>query len=113
MSGTFITLAAAKEMTARFKENLSDMLTTDYQNSLPYSETFDADKIQAVLNQTGCVQFRGYLGMKEDKSVCMIFVGVNEDGEDIVGLLNEADETTDIIVEDGKRCPPSCQNNPI
>ena len=36
MSGSFITLAAAKEMTARFKENLSDMLTTDYQDSLPY-----------------------------------------------------------------------------
>ena len=113
MSGSFITLAAAKEMTARFKENLSDMLTTDYQDSLPYIETFDADKIQAVLNQTGCVQFRGYLGMKEDKSVCMIFVGVDATGEDIVGLLNEADEPTDVIVEDGKRCPPNCPNNPL
>jgi len=113
MSGSFITLAAAKEMTARFKENLSDMLTTDYQDSLPYSETFDADKIQAVLNQTGCVQFRGYLGMKEDKSVCMIFVGVDATGEDIVGLLNEADEPTDVIVEDGDRCPIYCPINPL
>jgi hypothetical protein len=113
MSGSFITLAAAKEMTARFKENLSDMLTTDYQDSLPYSETFDVDKIQAVLSQTGCVQFRAYLGMKEDKSVCMIFVGVDANGEDIVGLLNEADEPNDVIVENGGRCPIDCPINPI
>jgi hypothetical protein len=113
MSGSFISLAAAKELTARFKENLPDMLTTDYQDSLPYSETFDTDKIQAVLNQTGCVQFRAYIGMKEDKSVCMIFVGVNANGEDIVGLLNEADEPSDVIVEYGMQCPPNCQSNPL
>jgi hypothetical protein len=43
----------------------------------------------------------------------MIFVGVDANGEDIVGLLNEADEPTDVIVEDGHRCPSNCSINPL
>jgi hypothetical protein len=44
---------------------------------------------------------------------CMIFVGVNAAGEDIDGLLNEADEPNDVIVENGGRCPIDCPINPI
>ncbi len=44
---------------------------------------------------------------------CMIFVGVDAAGEDIVGLLNEADEPTDVIVEDGSQCPPFYYINPL
>ena len=44
---------------------------------------------------------------------CMIFVGVDAAGEDIVGLLNEADEPSDVIVEYGMQCPPNCQSNPL
>ena len=44
---------------------------------------------------------------------CMIFVGVDAAGEDIVGLLNEAVESTDVIVEYGARCPPYCPTIPL
>ena len=44
---------------------------------------------------------------------CMIFVGVDATGEDIVGLLNEADEPSDVIVEKGDRCPIYCPINPL
>jgi hypothetical protein len=44
---------------------------------------------------------------------CMIFVGVDAAGEDIVGLLNDADEPVDLIVEEGARCPPNCPTNPL
>ncbi len=43
----------------------------------------------------------------------MIFVGVDATGEDIVGLLNEADEPSDVIVEKGDRCPIYCPINPL
>jgi len=53
----FITLASAREYIQRYKDNLAGMLTSDYQDSLPFSETFDASNIQAILNQQGCVAF--------------------------------------------------------
>jgi hypothetical protein len=110
MSNNFITLAQAKDMTKRYRENLDALVTPDYAGALPYSETFDASAIQALLNQAGCVSFRCYFGMKEDKAVCAIFVGVDADGKDILStnLINGLKDGEDLIVEIGIRCPPEC-----
>lgn len=116
MQTEFISLAAAKEMTAFYRSNLSTMLTETFKESLPWSETFSTSSIQAILDQTDCEQFRAYLGMKADYSVCLIFVGVNSKGEDIVGLVkqNSGDsDPTDIIVENGTKCPPYCPDEPL
>ncbi len=113
MNGSFITLATAKAMTAMYVKNKAEMVTEDYIDSLPNSETFDKDLIVSILNQKGCVEMRAYFGMKDDKSVCLIFVGVDENGVDIVGLADENEHPIDIIVEDGLRCPPYCPENPL
>ncbi len=102
MANNFIDLPTAVALTKRYRENKDQMVTPDYAGSLHISETFDAAAIRAILDQPGCVEFRAYWGMKEDKSVCLVFVGVNESGEDIVGVAS------DIIVELGKECPPYC-----
>lgn len=116
MATEFITLEAAKEMTANYRNNLSAMLTSEFEGALPWCETFGVESIQAILNQTDCVQFRAYFGMKSDNSVCLIFVGVNSEGRDIVGLVkqNSGDpEPTDLIVDNGTKCPPNCPEDPL
>ena len=107
MSQNFIDLAQAKELTKRYRENKAAMVTNDFINSLCDAETFDASAIQAVLNQPGCVEFRAYFGMKEDKTVCLVFVGVDANGKDIGATTKNGEE--DVIVENGKQCPPYCQ----
>ncbi len=80
------------------------MLTAGYSSALPYSETFAADQVIAILSQSGCVGFRAYLGMKEDNSVCLIFTGVDSAGNSIVGLQEVSSEG--LLLDDGQRCPP-------
>lgn len=106
MSKNLISLAAAKELTKRYRANLDNVTTAEYAGSLKYSETFDADAIRAILNQPGCVEFRAYYGMKEDKSVCSIFVGVDDTGQDIVST--NIPGAQDIIADWGTVCPPDC-----
>ena len=105
MSNPFISVKTAKEYTARFRQNKDLMTTPDYQNALPYSETFDAQAIRDILNQEGCVAFRTYYGMNENNEVCVIFVGVDANNEDIL--------KNDLIADVGARCPPTCNYSPL
>ena len=106
MSQNRIDLATAKELTKRYRENLDALVSKEYAGSLPNAETFDASAIQAILDQPGCVEFRAYYGMKEDKSVCIIFIGVDAKGNDIIN--SQTGNGEDVIVENGKPCPPYC-----
>ena len=83
----------------------SEVVSTDYKYSMRISETFDAAAIQAILNQPGCVSFRSYFGMKVDKTICLIFVGVDSNNEDIVEGVKYEKE---VLVEYGQICPPFC-----
>jgi hypothetical protein len=104
-----IDLATAKDLIKRYRENLDALVSKDYTGSLPNAETFDASAIQAILNQQGCVEFRAYYGMKEDKTVCLIFIGVDAQGNDIINSLKSNEE--DVIVEFGRPCPPYCNDS--
>jgi len=59
----FITLASARKYPQMYKDNLTGMLSESYRDSLPFSETFDAANIQAILNQQGCISFSAYFGI--------------------------------------------------
>jgi len=109
MSKNFISLPQAKELTKRYRDNLKAIATPEYANSLKNSETFDAAAVRAILDQPGCVEFRTYYGMKEDLSICSIFIGVDEKGNDIINSTNNGGE--DVIVEFGQVCPPFCNDN--
>ena len=101
----FISLQEAQDYTTRFRANKEKMLTEGYKDSLPFSETFDADAIQTLLNQEGCVKFRAYYGMNDKNEVCMIFVGVDANDEDILN--------NNILLDRGNRCPPYCNFQPL
>jgi hypothetical protein len=103
-----ISLAAAIEMTASFRDNRNSILQENYQdqNILPLCETFSKSAIEDVLSQDGCEGFRIYYGMDENLKIHAILVGVNDENEDI--LPSEIEETDGVILEDGQRCPPSC-----
>lgn len=98
----FITLQEATELTARFRDNKEKMLMPTFKGALANSITFEAQAIRALIDQTDCVGFRMYNGMNEDLTVCAVFVGVNEHGEDILNGDNS------VIVDKGKTCPPYC-----
>jgi hypothetical protein len=105
MPSNFISLSEAQDLTSHFRNELDDMLTTSYEGSLPYAETFDASAITDLLNQDGCTQFRAYFGMDENNNVRLVFTAVNSQGEDIL------DGSNSIIVENGILCPNNCPAN--
>lgn len=109
MSKNFISLADAKALTKRYRDNLPSIATPEYANSLKNSETFEAAAVRAILDQPGCVEFRTYYGMKEDLSICSIFIGVDASGNDIINTSNG----DAVIVELGGVCPPVCHDNPL
>lgn len=104
MPNNIIDLATAVTLTQNYRNNKEAMLTPGYAASLHIAETFDAAAIQALLDQSGCVEFRAYFGMNDQKKVCLVFVGVNQDNEDMVGT----EDKPGILVELGRECPPAC-----
>ena len=101
----FITLQEATELTARFRDNSEKMLMPAFKGALANSITFEAQAIKALIDQADCVGFRMYNGMNEDLTVCAVFVGVNEQGEDILNGENS------IILDKGEKCPPDCPDS--
>ena len=109
----FITLANASQMTATFRQNRETILDSNYQNQdiLPISETFEKSHIESILAQTGCVGLRMYPGMGTDLKTHAIFVGVNENDEDMIQVPNQTlteDDDDGILVQGGVRCPEIC-----
>ena len=111
-SGThFISLGKAIALTSAYRANREAILDPKYQekNVLPLSETFNADDINDLLAQSGCVALRIYYGMKEDDTVHAVIVGVNEENEDIIFTgENSLLSNENIIIEEGQRCPVVC-----
>ncbi len=105
MSQHFISLATAKDLIGRYRENFNDIATPQFKESLKYSETFDASAIRAILDQPGCISFRAYYGMKEDEGVCLVFFGVDANDNNIINSTTGGEA---VIVEWGKDCPPNC-----
>lgn len=97
-----ITLAQAIDYTTRFRENSGE--------DIPYSETYLASSVKALLSQAGCHSFRIYLGRKADNRICSMLVAVDENGQDILPLNNPAllTDNEGIILEDAFQCPPIC-----
>ena len=105
MSKHFIDQATAKEFIQRFRDNLDALTTSEFKGLLPFAETFEADAVRAILAQPGCVNFRSYFAMRPDNKLCVVFVGVDANDNDI---LNSTTGGTDVIVEWGSDCPPNC-----
>jgi hypothetical protein len=96
----------AKKLIERYRQNWQNIPTSGYANSLSLSETFSAEAFRKLLDQPGCVGVRIYYGMKEDLKICAILVGVDVQDRDMVGVLKGGED--EVIIEDGKFCPPFC-----
>jgi hypothetical protein len=98
-----ITLQEAIDMTKRYRENMNNIVKSEYTNLLPLSETFDKAAFEQLTQETGCVSIRCYLGMDKDLIVRMIFVGVDDKNQDILPPTAGS-----AIMEFGDHCPPVC-----
>jgi hypothetical protein len=104
MADHFIDLKRAIELTSIYRNNKASMVTPDFSESLHISETVDGSAIKAILDQPGCVKFRSYFGMDVEKKICLIFVGVNANDEDMVdGVFANG-----LIIDETAKCPPVC-----
>ncbi len=103
-----ISLKEAIRLTTNYRENRQEVLKSEYRstNILPFSETFDKSAFEKLIHQKDCVKIRAYFGMDDNKEVRLVFVGVNEKGEDLLPKDDEKDGPT--IQERGQRCPPIC-----
>lgn len=96
-----IKLEEGKEMIERYKERRGLILNENYKPEiLTLSETFTKTEILELLDQDDCEKFRCYFGMDGSDNIRLIMVAVDGLNKDILN--------SDIIIEDGKRCPNEC-----
>lgn len=84
----------------------------------PYSESFNKQSVQRLLDQNGCVGLRIFSGLQDDGQVVFVLMGFDENGKN---LLKKANIGTDssmhahnfngtgdgVALEKGERNPPS------
>lgn len=111
-SSGFISLAKAKEMTARYRQNRNSVISPSYsgQDIIAICDKFDRDVFDKLLSKPDCTAIRLYYGMDESLKIHPIVVAVNEKDEDILPDDSnlEADDIGDDIGDDTLRCPPYC-----
>lgn len=102
-----ISLRQAIEMTSRYRKEKKSILREGVRaDTLPFSETFSKSAFEALTAEPGCVGIRCYFCMDAENNVRVLFVGVNENNEDI--LPKDETKPTAMIAEVGQRCPPVC-----
>ena len=111
----FITPDEAITMIGVYRDMREQLLKPEYsgQNILCNSETFTVADVQAVLNQPGCKGLRIYYGMKPDLTIHAILVATDAAGKDLVKKNKTNGDEDDLILEEGKRCPPQCSDDDL
>lgn len=98
-TGTFIDVATARSMASNYRSS--------NQNGTK-SIFFGKDKIQAILDQEGCIGINFYLAHENDKSgnpqVTLVLVGMD---------AQENDQITQNILDVGARCPLKCPSGTV
>jgi hypothetical protein len=105
-----ISLQQAIAMTTRYRKEKENILEPSFKdkNHLARAETFDRAHFDAVLSEPGCVSIRIYYGMDEGFNIHAIIVGVNDKNEDILPSDTQLADNGGRIIEEGTRCPPTC-----
>lgn len=101
-----IPLQQALDMTNRYNQMHENILLPEFRGKkvMPLTETFNLKAIDEILCQPNTVAFRTYLGMDSGNKVRVIFVGVNPNGEDIIGSGGTITDNPR-IAEAGNRFP--------
>jgi len=71
--------------------------------------------LEMIITQAGCRGLRIYYGMKDDLQVHAILVGVDANGNGLFYRNANVMELIplDLIMEDGQRCPPACNDDDL
>lgn len=96
-TGSFITLTQAQNMVADWI-TLQNNMSITINDANPKAHAFGVDRIQEILDQSGCVEIRIYNGYYDSKRR-LVIVGVDEDGNDM---------TSGRILDFSAPCPPTC-----
>ncbi|MBK9721976.1 MAG: hypothetical protein IPO78_10225 [Saprospiraceae bacterium] len=96
-TGSFITLSQGQTMVADWITLQGDM-SLSINEANPKASAFGKDRIQEILDQSGCEGIRIYNGYDDSKRR-FVLVGVDEDGNDM---------TNGRILEFSNPCPPYC-----
>ncbi|MFY7668550.1 MAG: hypothetical protein ACOVQG_07385 [Crocinitomicaceae bacterium] len=79
--------------------------TANFRNSIQPGETIahfiGKNKLLELLEQENCVGVRIYYGLDENGEENLVFVGADEDENDLVD---------GVILEYAAKCPPKCSN---
>ncbi|MCX2744893.1 hypothetical protein OO013_13505 [Mangrovivirga sp. M17] len=107
--GKFISKAKAKKEVNNFKKGNSKK---------PYAYSFDKEKIEKLLNQSGAEGLRVYLTKEDNGNTSVLMCAYDVDDNNIIpkGDTNEPQmkETTgdEQILNSGNACPPDCNIDP-
>jgi hypothetical protein len=96
-TGSFIQLSLGQDMVADWI-TLQGNLGISVNEANPKAHAFGIDRVQEVLDQSGCVGIRIYNGYYDSKRQ-LVIVGVDEDGNDM---------TSGRILDLSAPCPPTC-----
>jgi hypothetical protein len=115
-----ITLEKACEFTSRFREQLPAIVHPNFASALPYAETFNKEVFNTLINITGSIGIRIYLGLDEENQIRMIVVAVDENNQAILSApgmsargLTAHGASESVIFEFAQRCPPMCTKGPL
>jgi hypothetical protein len=104
----------AKFMVKTYLENKSTVLKQEYleNNILSNTITYGVGAFKRLLDNPNCTQIRMYYGMNEKLEITSIFVGVDQEGNEIL-IQNDDNlvEVTEYTIDEGLRCPPTCESN--
>jgi hypothetical protein len=89
--------------------NEASVWTANYRNEIQPSETIahfiGKNKLNLILEQENCAGVRIYYGIDENGEKNLVFVGADE---------NENDLVDGVILEYSRKCPPYCSDkNPL
>lgn len=87
----FISIEEASELTKRYRNHSGP--------DAVIAELFDNTSLLNIINQPLCVSIRIYFGLDVNNQNCLIIVGVDVNGNDLVNGL---------ILEHGVCCPTIC-----
>ena len=103
-NGKKIPKKEAIEMVKKFKANHSKSTQ---------SVLYDASLIQELLNIPGCVTVRIHLAEDDEKNTTLVLVAVDKDGNALLPLDNVTAVQSAFILDEGAKCPPTCQGGDL
>lgn len=103
-----ITKEQARELIVCYQENRRNIENGQFagQDILPNAETFNAEAIQAVLQQDGCIGIRFYYGMDGTNKVMLVATGVDQEGNDLDLAIGQ--DLNPRLMQTAQRCPFTC-----